>query len=77
MPYQSRIALGEQKRKSDTVQHTVISLAMIAASTFLAGKGVLSPEMTLAAWTLAAAVIGTPVVVRRLPSPSNTDVLGR
>jgi len=56
---------SSQRRKYEVVSHTILAITIVAASTYLAAQGKLTPETTVAAWGLAAASIGTPIVVRR------------
>ena len=66
---EATVQFGGHRRKDDIVQHTIIAIAIIVASTALAWKGRMTPETTVAAWGLASAIVGTPIVIRRNPQP--------
>ena len=75
-PPEQSLQFGGQKRKSDQIHHTIMAVTIIIASTALAWKDKLSPETTLAAWGLAAAMVGTPIVVRRGETPQVIEQQG-
>lgn len=57
---------GSQPRRTiDVVSNTVVAVAIVAGSTILGVDHVLAPEGVLAAYGIAAAVSGLPIVVKR------------
>lgn len=53
------------RRKNDQLGNTIIAVVLIIGATVLAYQDKLTAEGLLAAYTLAAAVGGVPIVVRR------------
>ena len=70
-PGSAEVLFGDKRRQQDIRYHTILAVTIIAASTFLAYTDHLSSEATVAAWGLAVATAGTPIVIRRgeLPRP--------
>lgn len=56
---------GTAKRKGETLASTLVSVAIIAGATALGLQHVFAPEGVLGAYTLAGAISGTPIIVRR------------
>lgn len=57
---------GTQPRRiMDVVSNTIVAVAVVAGSTLLGIDHVLAPEGVLAAYGIAAAVSGLPIVVKR------------
>lgn len=58
----------EPRRTIDVVSNTIVAVAITAGATFLGSIDTLAPEGILAAYTIAAAVSGLPIVVKRQPN---------
>lgn len=55
----------QPRRTADIVSNTIVAVVITVASTVLGYKGQLAPEGILAAYGIAAATSGLPIVVRR------------
>lgn len=55
----------QPRRTIDAVTQTIVSVALIAGASVLAVDGVFDVGSTLAAYALAGAVSGLPIVVKR------------
>lgn len=62
---------GTQPRRGmDVLSNTIVAVAVVAGATLLGIDHVLAPEGVLAAYGIAAAVSGLPIVVKREIPPS-------
>lgn len=61
---------GTQPRRTvDAVSNMIVAIAIVAGATVLGVDHVLAPEGVLAAFGIAAAVSGLPIVVKREVPP--------